>query len=119
MSDTTPIPPASERERFEAWAIEHHEDVPQWTGSRYRQDVWEDLWIAWQARAALSHPSTPQGWQPIEPLDLNVFAEICHNAHIDFALDKFPSYERAIEHHYIWMLNAINAQRPPEQGGKG
>lgn len=48
----------SERERFEAWALERHEQLPIWTGVRYRSDVWEDLWICWQARAALSQPST-------------------------------------------------------------
>lgn len=44
--------------------------------------------------------------QQFEPLDLNEFAEICHNAHIAFCLDKFPSEERALEHFYIEHLNA-------------
>lgn len=40
------------REAFEAWALEYHEQLPIWTGTRYHGDVWEDLWLAFQAGRA-------------------------------------------------------------------
>lgn len=63
-----------------------------------------------------------------QALGLDEFAEICHAAHIDFCLDKFPSYERAIEHHYLGHLNrcaaALEAKQPlgvdePQQAAPG
>lgn len=51
----------TEREAFEAWCLELHEYVPKWTGARYRDDVWEDIWQAWQARAALASQQAGQG----------------------------------------------------------
>lgn len=104
MSDTTPIPPASERERLlpcpfcglvrslkvvsaEELASEGDDDPDPWEHSDsyavvcdasrpdgpggcgaqggFKLTVTEAI-ENWNRRAALSHPSTPQGWQPIE-----------------------------------------------------
>lgn len=57
--------------------------------------------------------------QQFAPLDLNEFAEICHNAHIAFCLDKFPSSEPALEHFYIEHPNrraAVQAAQPEAVG---
>ena len=60
----TPVD-ALERARFEAWALDYHELLPVWTGTRYRDDVWEDLWLSFQAGAsaralaAIPEPSAP------------------------------------------------------------
>lgn len=63
MSDTTPIPPASERERFERELAR----MPEWAPEFEPHRAWVEKfgWDLWQARAALSHPSTPQGWKQI------------------------------------------------------
>ena len=53
----------SERKRFEAWHIPRYgKGYSEWAEDkgRYAWDLTEELWAAWQARAALSHPSTPQ-----------------------------------------------------------
>ena len=66
MSDTTPIPAASERfseaEIRNAWRARPRQAV---TGADRAIEFVRFL----EARAALSHPSTPQGWQvvPVEP----------------------------------------------------
>lgn len=106
MSDTTPIPPTSEEEAFELWS----RTKPYGDGGE---------WDAWQARAALSHPSTPQGWKlvPVEP----VLVMLQAGRDLDLEgpgngwLTNLPHYELRD----IWqaMLNA--APPPPEQGGKG
>lgn len=71
-------------------------------------------------RAALSTQPQQAGWKMLEPLDLNQFAEVCYAAHIDFALDKFPSEERSLEHHYIGLLNRMHAAPlPPVPGQEG
>jgi len=62
-----PEPVASDREAFEAWALEYHEQRPIWTGTRYQGEVWGDLWLAFlagrapqseQVRGPLSVPTT-------------------------------------------------------------
>lgn len=79
--------------------------------------------IALHCAAALSTQPQQAGWTMLEPLDLNQFAEVCHDAHIDFCLDKFPSEERALEHHYIGLLNRMHAAPlppvPGQEGGTG
>lgn len=70
MSDTAPIPPASERERFEAWYFDKYcapirkvSDGTYGGGRHYSYVEDERLFEVWCA--ALSHPSTPQGWKQI------------------------------------------------------
>lgn len=65
----------SERERFEAWAENagfniHRDETAKYID--YHKVTTRHAWNAWQARAALSHPS-PQGWQPIETLPVEDF----------------------------------------------
>lgn len=62
----------SERERFEAWAKDEGYDTANTYDTersrwRWLNPMTSDLWKSW--RAALSHPSTPQGWKlvPVEP----------------------------------------------------
>lgn len=69
----------SERDRFEAWCREKylcHEHSFARAPYEYAHTVShrtisicyasvQMLWECWQARAALSHPSTPQGWKQI------------------------------------------------------
>lgn len=103
MSDTTLIPPASERER------EAFEDAYQ-ADSR-DPSMAEDLrHFLTGYRAALSNPSTLQGWKlvPVEPTNEMVF----DGAQLDGVL----SYDLALDV-YRAMLNA--SPPPPEQGGKG
>lgn len=106
----------SEREEFEAHVRKHHRF---WTLHREESGDYSSMsvfgaWEGWKAgRASMLRPIPEvEGWRLV-PLDLDAFAEVCHNAHIDYALDKFPSYERAIEHHYITLLNALRDQSPP------
>lgn len=62
---------AGEREAFETWCLEYHEQIPKWTGTRYQDPVWIELWEAWQARAALAS-KPPQGEQkPVEHVRCN------------------------------------------------
>ena len=80
MSDTTPIPPASERDLLPCPFCGH--DSPEFErmgtssqscivicgncGARHESgDEYLRSGSSWNTRAALSHPSTPQGWQPI------------------------------------------------------
>lgn len=41
-----------ERAEFEAHIHDRHEFAPEWTGVRYREDVFEELWTTWQAARA-------------------------------------------------------------------
>lgn len=96
--------PTGSREAFEA------EFQADWEDPAMAQEraIWSKAWAASMLRPI---PEVEE-WRLV-PIDLNAFAEVCHNAHIDYALDKFPSYERAIEHHYITLLNALRDQSPP------
>ena len=86
MSDTTPIPPASERER------EAFEDAYQADPSD--PSMAEDLrHFLVGYRAALSHPSTAQGWQ-------------CPKCGIE-------------RHGPLIACMQDGCPPPPEQGGKG
>ena len=99
----------SERERFEAWALERHEQLPIWTGARYRSDVWEDLWICWQARAALSQPSTEQGWKlvPVEPTP-EMWGELARDIVWWMYMTGAPHYGSKLHAH----LNALGRDIP-------
>lgn len=91
MSDTTPIPPASERELLPCphcgkkpmdHAIEAHTHALTFAGAKMPDhggshviecvcgagmidETREAVLSRWNRRAALSHPSTPQGWKQI------------------------------------------------------
>lgn len=58
----------SERKRFEAYIAKDCGDLSTFgvdPNRHYRNSAVNNAWVGWQARAALSHPSTPQGWQDI------------------------------------------------------
>lgn len=90
----------SERERFETWAKDRGHPlcdvIPKYgpTSSMPQTEIrFSDIaFEAWQARAALSHPSTPQGWQ-------------CPKC--------------GIERHGPLIACMQDGCPPPEQGGKG
>lgn len=88
----------------------------------YAQHLAEILNLGIASRAALSTQPQQAGWKMLKPLDLNQFAEVCYAAHIDFCLDKFPSEERALEYHYIGLLNRMHAAPltpvPGQEGGE-
>lgn len=97
----------SENERFEAWAekagfIVHRDETAKYID--YHKVTTRHAWNAWQARAALSHPRTPQGWKlvPVEPTQEMVQA-----------IDKVM-WPGASEKAYSAMLGAVSP--PPEQG---
>lgn len=105
----------SERERFEAWISEDGKwsKAAQRSGDgymlAYAQSAWTAWQAGWQARAALSHHSTPQGWKlvPVEPTmemldEMNAF---------------FDASNWVLEATWKSALDA--APTPPEQGGKG
>ncbi len=107
MSDTTPIPAASERERFEAWDSAQFEiDAEVYShkhGERYVDRAVQCRWECWQARAALSHPGTPQGWKQI---GWTCGEGDCGRIH------EAPGAEGS-------YAVPVYVQCPPEQGGKG
>jgi len=139
MSDTTPIPPASERER------EAFEDA--YLADSRDPSMAEDLrHFLTGYRAALSHPSTPQGWISVLdelPPDREMVAvgwlDVEDHDHADrYSIDYLEEgvwqfYFSEHEHYLIagvakgrsedapythWQrIGAIPA--PPEQGGKG
>jgi len=148
MSDTTPIPPASERERFEAWCRENYlcsehsfarapDGYAHVVSHRVLRGCYANVQMLWEAfrdaRAALSHHSTPQGWQSMDsaPKDgrrvLVAIGELVGEAWYD---DQDGDYHAG----WYWanenwtdahVSNPIypNAWQPlpppPEQGGKG
>lgn len=163
MSDTTPIPPASERERFEAMLAatepfvklfqqaDANRDQPMDSNSSIDaqiavRDLRRLVYAADDARAALSHPSTPQGWQPIDSApegELVVVGwldaedtEHPERHDFDWLEDGLWQKHSADHEHFLmvappgsrgpsekapythWQrIGAIPA--PPEQGGKG
>lgn len=121
----------SERERFEErypiwsgvfWNGSTYEVNPEYINS-YRADRYTGQWEAWQARAALSHPS-PQ-WLPIEsaPKDAtNVLLRDRGGHHADgYWLRSAYNGNGA----WIWPFIHANPTHwqplppPPEQGSKG
>jgi hypothetical protein len=83
----------SERERFEAWF------EPYWSGPQ--SDL--QAWAAWQARAALSHPS-PQGWP-------------CEVVEADFSENTVTLQMK--DAGYLVSAGEYRLIPPPEQGSKG
>lgn len=138
MSDTTPIPPASERERFEAWVLDTYNYGYSLTRSSevegaYVHDGTDMAWDAWQARAALSHSSTPQEWQPIEsaPKD-GTHILLANKAGTSEGgwlsdIDHGADWEGQIGMAGWWRADGTDWPNshwqplpdPPEQGGKG
>ena len=142
----------SERERFEAWArsigkTDRDLQRDDWDGSgEYSWITEKSMWSAWQARAALSHPSTPQGWISVNdalPPEREMVAvgwmDVEDHDHadrysIDFLDDGVWQFYFSEHEHYLiagvakgrsedapythWhRIGKIPA--PPEQGGKG
>jgi len=56
----------SERDLFEAElkGLDFTKSADGWGRETYHHPHVQSIWYGWQARAALSHPSTPQGWKP-------------------------------------------------------
>lgn len=114
----------SERERFDAWKLlDNPRYQPTDDSMQDRRD-----WKLWQA--ALSHPSTPQGWQSIETAPTNVqvvalykgkIPVIAHKnapndspsgwCHLNAGGPAFDAPHRGLTH---WMP----LPPPPEQGSK-
>lgn len=120
MSDTTPIPLASERELLPCPFCGH--DSPEFErmgtsrqscivicgncGARHESgDEYLRSGSSWNTRAALSHPSTPQGWKDMAYAKLGAVRDKMAPQHVD-AVQRFLRDEYA-------------APPPPEQGGKG
>lgn len=133
MSDTTPIPPTSEEEAFELWS----RTKPYGDGGE---------WDAWQARAALSHPSTPQGWISVNdelPPEREMVAvgwlDVEDHDHADrYSIDYLDDgvWQFYFSEHEHYLIAGVAKGRsedapythwhrigkippPPEQGGKG
>lgn len=125
----------SERERFEAWDSAQYEiDAEVYRhkhGERYVDRAVQCRWEAWQARAALSHPSTPQGWRGIDsaPRDgTPVFAFWppsgsfpvhggCYGVAV-FQEGRWCNPEDS-DDDYIEPSHYMPLPPPPEQGSKG
>ena len=107
--------PSSEREAFEAWCLEYHEHIPKWTGSRYRDDVWEDIWAGWQSRAALSTQPQQVGWKmvPVTITDEMRSAAMTAWVHTAAFYGKPCAGQRA------WEAAVNAAPLPPVPGQEG
>lgn len=120
-----------ERERFEAW-------YDAWiVEKRVHMTLKSEVWDAWQARAALSHPSTPQGWISVEDrlpaMDEPVlvytpssvvkvcFDEWCtyHEAPVSWSSATVETGEGWQNHEFEEVTHWMPLPPPPEQGSKG
>lgn len=105
----------SERERFEAWCKQDNPRYEPTDDSPLNRRDWK----VWKARAALSHPSTPQGWKlvPVEPTKEMLAAGESKREEGE-TNDEYCAWNiNAPRDYWDAMLDA--APPPPEQGGKG
>lgn len=87
---------AGEREEFEAWSLTYHEHVDEWTGARYRSDVWEDMWLAFQAGRAALASKPPAGDTVEDPDGAALRAAVEYGLHIGVEENTISAWHRDV-----------------------